>query len=207
MISARQLAANRANARKSTGPRTAEGKQRVALNGRKSVGPKSPQGKLRSRRNALRSTGPRTRAGKMRVACNALRHGLTLAIGYDPGGELGDFARALAGNPDDAHLSALASRIAQAQFDLTRVASARLALLPAAAASDSIAIAQLARLERYERRAWLRRKSAIRALDGARCAPDETANAVGKTETLAKQSEPNPFPQNKVNQSHFCKTK
>jgi len=47
MISARQLAANRANARKSTGPRTAEGKQRVALNGRKSAGPKSPQGKLR----------------------------------------------------------------------------------------------------------------------------------------------------------------
>jgi hypothetical protein len=206
MISARQLAANRANARNSTGPRTAEGKQRVALNGRKSAGPKSPQGKLRSTQNTRCSTGPRTRAGKKRAAYNALRHGLSLAIGYDPGGEIGDFARALAGGRDDEHLRALASRIAQAQFDLTRVASARLAVLPAATAGDPMAIAQLARLGRYERRAWSRRKSAIRALDAVGETPNETPDVNRALETLAERTEPKPIAQNELNQSHLCKT-
>jgi len=35
-VSEKRLAANRANARKSTGPKTTEGKARVALNGLKS---------------------------------------------------------------------------------------------------------------------------------------------------------------------------
>lgn len=52
-----QLAANRANAKNSTGPKSAEGK-------------------ARSRANAARSTGPRTPAGKARSRWNALRHGI-----------------------------------------------------------------------------------------------------------------------------------
>jgi hypothetical protein len=175
-ISTRRLAANRANARKSTGPRTPEGKQRVALNACRSTGPRSAQGKLRSVQNTRGSTGPRTSAGKMRVARNALGHGLTLAVAYGGGSEIGDFARAILGDRDDAHLRDLASRIAQAQSDLTRVACIRLALLPAAAAGDPIALEKLARLERYEKRAWSRRKRAIREFDAARCTPDETPN-------------------------------
>jgi hypothetical protein len=65
MISAAKLAANRANAQKSTGPRTAAGKLRAAQNVRK-------------------STGPITPAGKKRAGQNARRHGLTLPASRDP---------------------------------------------------------------------------------------------------------------------------
>jgi len=65
MISAAKLAANRANAQKSTGPRTAAGKLRAAQNARK-------------------STGPITPAGKKRSGQNARRHGLTLPASRDP---------------------------------------------------------------------------------------------------------------------------
>lgn len=53
-----ELAARRANAAKSTGPRTDAGKRRSAA-------------------NALRSTGPRTPDGKQRSARNSTRHGLS----------------------------------------------------------------------------------------------------------------------------------
>ena len=64
-ISARKLAANRRNALKSTGPRTAEGKARSA-------------------QNACRSTGPVTARGKARCAGNARRHGLWAAKPIPP---------------------------------------------------------------------------------------------------------------------------
>src|SRR5690242_7718599 len=55
--SAARIAANRANARHSTGPRTVAGKAIAA-------------------RNAEHSTGPRTAAGKRIAARNALIHGM-----------------------------------------------------------------------------------------------------------------------------------
>jgi hypothetical protein len=63
-ISPAKLAANRRNALKSTGPRTAAGK-RI------------------SSRNTLKATGPRTAAGKQRVSLNALKHGLRARNPYD----------------------------------------------------------------------------------------------------------------------------
>ncbi|MBO8168851.1 MAG: hypothetical protein H0Z35_06655 [Thermoanaerobacteraceae bacterium] len=54
-ISKAKLEANRRNAKKSTGPRTAEGKQRSAQNALKSTGPKTAKGKARSAFNATKS--------------------------------------------------------------------------------------------------------------------------------------------------------
>jgi hypothetical protein len=124
-----------------------------------------------NRRNARKSTGPRTVAGKAIVARNARRHGLTLPVFCDPAllPEVAEFARTIetsvTGAEADAEGHALAGRIAEAMIDLRRVRDAK---LPLAAALDADprnkrALMQLCRLDRYERRAFARRKRAIRA--------------------------------------------
>ncbi len=144
MISAARLAANRANARKSTGPRTAAGKLRAAQNTRK-------------------STGPRTAAGKQRSARNARRHGLASpwrAPGFAH--SMAALAKAIAAGSNDTQAMELAVQIAAAELDLMRARRARLDLL-AKQSFDNIA--QVAAIERYERNARSRRKRAIRAFD------------------------------------------
>jgi hypothetical protein len=124
-----------------------------------------------NRRNARSSTGPRTSAGKARAAQNARRHGLSLPARYDPSrwDEIEALARAIVGADADAERLELARRIAEAQIDIIRARSARRDLFPAcpAALRERTAIARLAAVDRYERRAWARRKRAIRALDDA----------------------------------------
>jgi hypothetical protein len=129
-----------------------------------------------SRANARRSTGPKTSAGKARARRNARRHGLTLPVLADPGlaPEVGDLAReiekSVAGAEPDARRHALACRIAEALIDLRRVRAAKLPLVAALHAEpmNAAPLAQLARLDRYERRALARRKAAIREFDAAR---------------------------------------
>ena len=146
-----------------------------------------------NRRNARKSSGPRTRAGKAIVARNARTHGLNLPAFCDPGlaREVVELARAIetsvTGAEADAMGHALACRIAEAVIDLRR---ARLATLPLATALDAdpgdrLALTQLWRLDRYEGRAFSRRKRAIREFD-----------AVVLPMRLAKQSQrrkPNDF--------------
>jgi hypothetical protein len=149
MISAAKLAANRANAQKSTGPRTAAGK-------------------LRSAQNPEKSTGPRTAAGKQRSARNALRHGLA-SHWREPGfaESVTALAKAIAGGTHDTQLMGLAPQIAAAEIDLMRARRARLDLV-AEHSFDNIA--RLAAIECYEGNARLRRKIAIRAFDAAAAA-------------------------------------
>lgn len=126
-----------------------------------------------NRRNARKSTGPRTRAGKAVVARNARTHGLNIPAFCDPGlaREVVDLARAIetsvTGAAADATGHALACRIAEAIIDMRRV---RLAKLPHATTLDADpgdrrALTQLWRLDRYEARAFVRRKRAIRDFD------------------------------------------
>jgi len=186
MISAARLAANRANAQKSTGPRTAAGK-------------------LRSAQNPKKSTGPRSAAGKQRSARNARRHGLA-SPWREPGfaESVAALAKAIAGGTDNTQLIGLAVQIAAAEIDLFRARRARLDLL-AGQSFDNIG--RLAAVERYEGNARSRRKIAIRAFDAA------AAAGASRQSELTKRTEPNTAQpvfaertEPTVGESHFRRT-
>ena len=134
-----------------------------------------------NRCNARLSTGPRTASGKRRVALNALRHGLSLPVLADPAlaKEIVDLAERIARGSTDPQVRERARNVAAAQIDIERVRHARHAVIvrPATGASDTEAppdgmddkIQELWALDRYERRAMSRRKSAVSALEIAVC--------------------------------------
>jgi hypothetical protein len=139
-----------------------------------------------NRENARLSTGPRTERGKARSSRNARRHGLSVSVLCDPqlSNEVETLARRMVGETARPEQLAKARAFAEAQIDLDRIRKARhharLRALNEGAdnernASSSSKVGlhldewmrELKTLDRYERRALSRRKSAARAFDGA----------------------------------------
>jgi hypothetical protein len=84
-----------------------------------------------NRRNGRRGCGPRTAAGKASSSRNALRHGLSVRLVDGPGtcAEVEKLARIIAGaDADDVQLGH-ARIVAEAQLDLMRIQSAKVAIM------------------------------------------------------------------------------
>ena len=106
--------------------------------------------------------------GKARASQNARRHGLNQPVFRDPtwSREVKRLAAAIAGPDADARRYELACAVAAAQIDVVRAAWARRDLF-AAASREGTGIPRLGAIGRYERRAFARRRRAIRAFDAA----------------------------------------
>ena len=97
-----------------------------------------------------------------------MRHGLSLPVLADPllAKEVVALAEQIADGSLDPELRELAVRVAEAQTDIQRVRDARHAAMGALITAPGKApekTKELVRLDRYERRAMSRRKSAILA--------------------------------------------
>lgn len=127
-----------------------------------------------NRKNAQNSTGPRSERGRHHSSRNALRHGLAIAIGSDPSfsKDIEALATALA-RGGGAIAGELARQVAEAEFELQRIRNLKAARFnavlgnPDARFGDYFELSEsLAQLERYERRAFSRRKRALLAMSG-----------------------------------------
>jgi len=129
---------------------------------------------LANRRNALKSTGPRSARGKALSSRNALKHGLAAsrmrAVDIR---EVHDVSVALAGPNPSTQTLVRARAAAEATVELRRVAEVRGELWKLIDQAKTGAgensqmshlLDQLRALERYERRAFSRRKKALRQL-------------------------------------------
>jgi hypothetical protein len=126
-----------------------------------------------NRSNARKSTGPRSKAGREASRRNALRHGLAVPIGTAPEfrHDIEKLAKLLSSDRQDA--GDRAREAAEAELDLLRIRKIRAGLFEAfycttGGFAELNGLAELnnrlGKLERYERRAFSRRKRALLAL-------------------------------------------
>jgi hypothetical protein len=124
-----------------------------------------------NRKNAKKSSGPKSETGKRRSARNALSHGLAVSIGNIAAlrGEIETLALSIALANGRQAITESSRQAAEAQLDLLRIRKCRAAILtkyhkvPATETSYDELNESLARLERYERRAFSRRERALRS--------------------------------------------
>jgi hypothetical protein len=126
-----------------------------------------------NRKNAQKSTGPRSDRGRRHSRSNALRHGLAIAIGTDPSfsSDIEALATTLSSGRGGQTVGEFARQAAEAEIDLLRIRKLRASRLNAVYGHPEIKPddyselnASLAKLERYERRAFSRRKRALLAM-------------------------------------------
>jgi hypothetical protein len=127
-----------------------------------------------NRKNAKKSTGPRSDAGRAASRRNARRHGLASEIGTDPTFQdnIEKLARMLSLSSGMQNVDERAREAAGAELDLLRIRKIRSwvfeTLYFGANEPTSRNLAEvtkkLAQLERYERRAFSRRKHALREM-------------------------------------------
>jgi hypothetical protein len=126
-----------------------------------------------NRSNAKKSTGPRSKAGRQASRRNALRHGLAIDIRTDPAyhDDIEQLATMMSRARDMQNVSDSARDAAEAVLDLFRIRKIRASLFETIYFADTGAPDRLielnhklAKLERYERRAFSRRNRAMRAM-------------------------------------------
>jgi hypothetical protein len=126
-----------------------------------------------NRRNAQKSTGPRSELGRLRSRRNALRHGLAIAIGSDPSfsKDIDSLATTLARGRAGQIVQEFARQVAEAHIDLLRILQQKAASFATVFGNaepnleDYSALNKiLDQMERYERRAFSRRKRATLAM-------------------------------------------
>jgi hypothetical protein len=149
----------------------------------------SPASIEANKRNAVRSTGPLSASGKQRASRNALKHGLSTSIRHRPdiSAKIEALAVAIAGANSIPRRLQAARGVAAAELELKRLQEFRLALIDVetakiraaanatgnhlAGGDDCVtqdtarayqqAMPALAKLERYERRAWSSYRRAV----------------------------------------------
>jgi hypothetical protein len=126
-----------------------------------------------NRKNSQKSTGPRSELGRHHSRHNALRHGLAVAIGAVPSfsKDIETLAATLVNGGGAKTVGEFAREAAEAELDLLRIRRQRASSFetirgnPEATLEDYAELNEsLAKLERYERRAFSRRKRALFAM-------------------------------------------
>lgn len=129
---------------------------------------------IANRNNAKRSTGPKSVLGKERSRSNALRHGLAVDVCADPelAADLERLAKILSEAAGEEEVSDQARLAAAAELDLLRIRRVQATMAgelqsETRPGNSADLHAKFAALERYEKRAYSRRRRAFREMIGS----------------------------------------